>query len=57
MRAALIAALFALAGCGADGPPLRPSMATTVTIGSDGIRTSTGVIVNKGPVSVGASVR
>ncbi|MFP7672443.1 hypothetical protein ACG74X_03685 [Marivita sp. S0852] len=49
----LILALLVLAACGAEGDPIRPSVNTTVSVGSEGIRTSTGVIVQTGSVSVG----
>jgi predicted small lipoprotein YifL len=55
IRAALIIAFFALTACGADGPPITPSVNTTVSVGSEGVRTSTGVTINRGPVTVGAS--
>ena len=55
IRAALTLAVFALTACGADGPPITPSVNTTVSVGSDGVRTSTGVTLNRGPVTVGAS--
>jgi len=54
IRAGLVVALFALAACGADGDPIRPSISNTISVGSDGIRTSTGVTVHSGPVTVGA---
>ena len=50
----LVVALLLLAACGADGPPITPSMNTTVSIGTDGLHTSTGVTVRSGPVTVGA---
>jgi len=53
IRGTLMGALFALAACGADGPPIRPSVNTTVSVGSEGVRTSTGVSVRSGPVTVG----
>jgi len=53
IRLTLIVSLFALVACGADGPPIRPSISTTVSAGSGGIDTSTGVTVQSGPVSVG----
>ncbi len=53
IRASLVVSLFALVACGADGPPIRPSVNTTVSVGSDGISTSTGVTVKSGPVTVG----
>jgi len=46
-------ALAALAGCGADGEPVRPSMNATVGIGSYGASGSAGMNVSTGPVSVG----
>lgn len=51
----LLAGLVFLAACGADGPPITPSINTTVSVGSDGVRTSTGVTVRTGLVSVGAN--
>ncbi|MEN8660444.1 hypothetical protein [Marivita sp.] len=53
--AALITGLVVLAACGADGPPITPSVNTTVSVGSAGVQTSTGVTVRSGPVTVGAS--
>ncbi|MCB1334712.1 MAG: hypothetical protein KDK26_13960 [Roseivivax sp.] len=53
-RAALIATMaLLLAACGADGPPLRPEVETTITLGKGGISTQTGVSVQSGPVTVG----
>ena len=54
IRATLLLSILALAGCGADGPPLKPSVNTTVSVGSGGVHTSTGVSVRSGPVTVGA---
>ncbi len=51
----LIAGLAVLSACGADGPPITPSVNTTVSVGTEGVRTSTGVSVRSGPVTVGAS--
>ncbi|PRY74110.1 hypothetical protein [Marivita geojedonensis] len=51
----LFVGLTALTACGADGPPITPSVNTTVSVGSEGVRTSTGVSVTSGPVTVGAS--
>ena len=50
----LIFGLVLLVACGADGPPVTPSFNTTVSVGSDGVRTSTGVSVRSGPVTLGA---
>ena len=54
IRAVLMSSILALAACGADGPPLKPSVNTTVSVGSGGVHTSTGVSVRSGPVTVGA---
>lgn len=51
----LFVGLTALTACGADGPPITPSVNTAVSVGSEGVRTSTGVSVTSGPVTVGAS--
>ena len=51
----LIVGLALLAACGADGPPITPSINTTVSVGSEGIRTYTGVSVRAGPITVGAN--
>ncbi|WP_439122036.1 hypothetical protein [Marivita sp.] len=51
----LLAGLVVLTACGADGPPITPSVNTTVSVGSEGVRTSTGVSERTGPVTVGAT--
>lgn len=53
IRAGLILAVLALSACGADGPPITPSMTTTVGVGSDGLRTSADVTLKRGPVTIG----
>ncbi|MBS0123534.1 hypothetical protein [Thetidibacter halocola] len=53
MRAALILSLMALAACGADGEPIRPTATTTVGVGSDGVSTSTSVTVQRGSFGLG----
>ncbi|MFP7569408.1 hypothetical protein [Marivita sp. S2033] len=47
--------VLVLTACGADDPPIRPSVNTTVSVGSDGMRTSTGVVLRRGPVSAGVA--
>lgn len=42
-----------LAGCGADGNPLTPSIGAGVSINQNGISPHLGVGVNKGPLHVG----
>ncbi|WP_397544127.1 argininosuccinate lyase [Roseovarius salis] len=48
-----LAALAALAGCGADGEPVRPSMNANVGIGSHGVTGSAGLGLTAGAFSVG----
>lgn len=53
MRAVfLMSTLAALAACGADGEPIRPTLNGGVSISSSGIYPSASVGLNKGPVSV-----
>ncbi|MEC3860887.1 hypothetical protein VK792_06295 [Mesobacterium sp. TK19101] len=54
IAAALILTL--LAGCGADGPPIRPSVNTSVRVTPNGVSTATGVSVQSGPVTVGVAL-
>ena len=54
--AILVVALTALAGCGVDGEPIRPSMNTSIGVGSHGVHTSTSVGASVGNVSVGVGV-
>ncbi len=54
MRIAAIAAmLVGLAGCGVDGDPIQPSLNTSVSVGTNGVRTSTNLGLNSGPVHIG----
>ena len=46
----------ALAGCGGEDEPVRPVIATSVTVGTDGVSASTGVAVRKGPFTLGLSL-
>lgn len=55
IRAAFFVGIFVLSACGADGPPIRPSMTANVSLGSDGISTSTGITLERGPVTIGAA--
>ena len=59
MRWIVIAtALAGLAGCGADGPPVRPSLGTTVSVGTSGVSAgvSTGIRVGAINLGVGAGL-
>ncbi len=42
-----------LAGCGADGEPVRPAVNTTVSAGTGGVHVGTGISATKGNLSVG----
>ncbi len=50
---AALLGLLALAACGADGDPVRPTAAVEVGFGSDGADIGGVVGVSDGPVSVG----
>jgi len=51
-------ALAALAGCGADGPPVRPSLSTTVSAGTHGVSggVRTGLRIGGVDIDVGAGL-
>ncbi|MBE1285786.1 MAG: hypothetical protein GJ676_20910 [Rhodobacteraceae bacterium] len=44
--------LFVLAGCGADGEPVRPSVNTGIGISGDGVDVYGGVGLSKGPFNI-----
>jgi len=46
----------ALAGCGADGAPVRPSLDVGVSVGSGGVSVKSRAKVQKGPVTVGVEL-
>ena len=48
-----IMALAAMAGCGADGAPMRPNANIGLSIGSGGVSPSASVGASNGTVSVG----
>ncbi|MCV6586918.1 MAG: hypothetical protein OIF47_15410 [Marinibacterium sp.] len=57
MRALLTPSLalclaLGLAACGADGEPIRPSAALSVSGGSSGVRVGGGVAAQAGPFSI-----
>ncbi|MGA9435823.1 MAG: hypothetical protein WBV62_16450 [Roseobacter sp.] len=47
-----VIALAALAACGVDGEPVRPTASAYVGVGSGGVHSNIGVGVSQGPVSV-----
>ncbi|WP_272004978.1 hypothetical protein [Roseovarius sp. ZX-A-9] len=48
--------LIALAACGVDGPPERPTVATTVGVGKNGTHTTTKASVFSGNITMGVGV-
>lgn len=52
-KLALIVLTGALAGCGADGAPMRPSANVGLSVGSGGVSPSASVGATNGSVSVG----
>ncbi|WP_170415083.1 argininosuccinate lyase [Ruegeria atlantica] len=48
----LITAGFALAGCGADGEPIQPSMSANIGVGSSGTYGGVGVGLQRGGLGV-----
>lgn len=49
---AMLGMMAALAACGVDGEPVRPSVDAGISAGKGGVFTSVGVGLSKGPVSV-----
>lgn len=48
----LVISTLALAGCGADGEPVQPSLNAGVSISPSGVSPYAGVGLNKGPLSI-----
>ncbi len=55
-KMALIVALGALAGCGADGDPLQPSANLGLSFGPNGVSPNASVGASNGNVSVGLNL-
>lgn len=53
---ATILILVALAACGADGAPIRPSLNTALTISNGGVQINNSVSLRKGRVTVTADL-
>ncbi len=51
-KMALATLALLLVGCGVDGAPIRPSLATGVNISSNGVHVGGRVGAHKGPVSI-----
>ena len=52
----LTLSLLGLAACGVDGEPLKPTAGASINIGTNGVSTSAGVGVRKGPISIGVNL-
>jgi len=48
--------LAALAGCGVDGEPIRPTAQANVGVGSNGMTGSVGTTLTRGNLSLGLGV-
>ena len=48
-----VLALAALAGCGADGEPIRPTAQASVGVGDRGVSGSVGTTLSRGNVRIG----
>lgn len=53
---AFLLTLSMVAACGADGPPVRPSVSTTVGVGSSGTHVSTQASATRGKWTVGVGL-
>ncbi len=51
-RVLALLSIVALASCGADGDPVRPTAGANVTVTEDGVSTSGTVGVVRGPLTV-----
>ncbi|PIE14258.1 MAG: hypothetical protein CSA68_10625 [Rhodobacterales bacterium] len=52
----LLLAPLLLAACGADAPPVRPSLNAAISVTPSGVSVSPSARVNVGPVSVGVAL-
>lgn len=48
----VMAASLALAGCGADGEPVQPTVSANIGVGSGGAYVGGGVGLRKGPLGI-----
>lgn len=55
-RLVAVLLLSALAGCGADGEPIRPTAQANVGVGSHGVSGSVGTTLTRSNISFGLGV-
>ena len=55
-RIAMILTVAALAACGADGAPFKPSANVGLSLGSNGVTTGASVGASNGTVSIGVGL-
>ena len=55
-RIAMILTVAALAACGADGAPMKPTANMGLSLGSNGINTNASVGASNGTVSIGVGL-
>jgi hypothetical protein len=55
-RGLAILSLLALAACGADGEPVKPTASSTITMSSSGVSVGTAVGLRRGPFSLALGV-
>lgn len=53
----MIGTVLALASCGANGAPLRPTASTNLSVGTNGVSAGTNLGLSNGIVSLGIGQR
>ena len=52
IRFIALIAVAALASCGVDGAPIKPTVKASINVGSDGVKTGVNLGTSTGPLSV-----
>ena len=52
-RVIAVLGLALLAGCGADGEPVKPTAQSSVTLSNNGVSVATNLRLNRGPFTLG----
>jgi hypothetical protein len=52
IRFIALIAVAALASCGVDGAPIKPTVSAGINVGSGGVKTGVNLSASKGPLSV-----